>query len=131
MMLISLKEMGTGQVARVNYNVLFNFVWKTIIVLHTNNFIWNYVAELVVFAKEILYFKLLYNMNLIKLPEIVKDREACCVAVHVVTKSQTWSSDNHSHFKQGWKKGENHSLYHVSLHSSVLWLFNGQNILLF
>ena len=67
-----------------------------------------------VFAKEILYFNLLSNMNLIKLPEIVKDREACCVAVHVVTKSQTWSSDD-SHFKQGWRKGENHSLYLVSL----------------
>ena len=29
------------------------------------------------------------DMNLSKLQEIVKDREACCAAVHGVTKSQT------------------------------------------
>ena len=28
-------------------------------------------------------------MNMSKLREIVKDRETCCVVVHVVTKSQT------------------------------------------
>ena len=28
------------------------------------------------------------NMNLGKLQEMVKDREACCAAVHEVTKSQ-------------------------------------------
>ena len=29
------------------------------------------------------------NMNLSKLQEIVRDREACCAAVHGVTKNQT------------------------------------------
>ena len=33
------------------------------------------------------------NMNLSKLWEIVKDREAWCTAVHVVVKSQTQLSD--------------------------------------
>ena len=33
------------------------------------------------------------DMNLSKLQEIVKDREACCVAVHGVTKSWTQLSD--------------------------------------
>ena len=33
------------------------------------------------------------DMNLSKLQEIVKDREAQRAAVHVVTKSQTWLSD--------------------------------------
>ena len=33
------------------------------------------------------------EMNLIKLQEIVKDREAWCAAIHRVTKSQTWLSD--------------------------------------
>ena len=33
------------------------------------------------------------DMNLSKLWEIVKDREAWCAAVHRVTKSQTWLSD--------------------------------------
>ena len=33
------------------------------------------------------------DMNLRKLQEIVKDREAWCPAVHVVTKSQTHLSD--------------------------------------
>ena len=28
------------------------------------------------------------DMNLVKLKEMVKDREACCAAVHEVTKSQ-------------------------------------------
>ena len=40
------------------------------------------------------------DMNLSKLQEIVKDREAWCAAVHGVTKSRTWFSDritiNHS-----------------------------------
>ena len=34
------------------------------------------------------------NMSLSKLREIVKDREACCDAVHEVAKSQTRVSDN-------------------------------------
>ena len=33
------------------------------------------------------------DMNLSKLQEIVKDREARCVAVHGITKSQTQLSD--------------------------------------
>ena len=33
------------------------------------------------------------DMNLRKLHEIVKDREACFVAEHVITKSQTWLSN--------------------------------------
>ena len=33
------------------------------------------------------------DMNLSKLQEIVKDRKACCAAVHVVAKSQTQLSD--------------------------------------
>ena len=33
------------------------------------------------------------DMNVSKLREIVKDREACCAAVHGVTKSQTQLSD--------------------------------------
>ena len=33
------------------------------------------------------------NMNLSKLQEIVKDKEAWCAVVHVVTKSQTQLSD--------------------------------------
>ena len=33
------------------------------------------------------------DMSLSKLSEVVKDREACHVAVHGVTKSQTWLSD--------------------------------------
>ena len=33
------------------------------------------------------------DMNLSKLQEIVKDREAQRTAVHVVTKSQTWLGD--------------------------------------
>ena len=33
------------------------------------------------------------EMNLIKLQEIVKDREAWCAAIHGVAKSQTWLSD--------------------------------------
>ena len=33
------------------------------------------------------------DMNLSKLLEIVKDREACHVAAHAVTKSQTWLSN--------------------------------------
>ena len=33
------------------------------------------------------------EINLSKLPEIVKDREAWCAAVHKVTKSRTWLSD--------------------------------------
>ena len=33
------------------------------------------------------------GMNLSKLQEIVKDRRACCVVVHEVTKSQTPLSD--------------------------------------
>ena len=35
----------------------------------------------------------LVDMNLSKLQEIVKDREAWCAAVHGVTKSQTQLSD--------------------------------------
>ena len=33
------------------------------------------------------------DMSLSKLREIVEDREACCAAVHGVTKSQTQLSD--------------------------------------
>ena len=33
------------------------------------------------------------DMSLSKLQETVKDREACCAAVHGVTKSRTWLSD--------------------------------------
>ena len=33
------------------------------------------------------------DMNLSKLREMVKDREACCAAVHGVTKSQTQVSN--------------------------------------
>jgi len=33
------------------------------------------------------------DMSLSKFQEIVKDREACCVALHGVTKSQTQLSD--------------------------------------
>ena len=33
------------------------------------------------------------NVSLSKLQEMVKDREACCAAVHGVTKSQTRLSD--------------------------------------
>ena len=35
----------------------------------------------------------LMDVNLSKLWEIVKDREACHVAAHAVTKSQTWLSN--------------------------------------
>ena len=38
------------------------------------------------------------DMSLSKLQEMVKDREACCVIVHGVTKSQTWlSNQTHTH----------------------------------
>ena len=33
------------------------------------------------------------DLSLSKLWEMVKDREAWCVAIHGVTKSQTWPSD--------------------------------------
>ena len=33
------------------------------------------------------------DMNLGKLWEMVKDREACCAAVHGVSNSQTWLRD--------------------------------------
>jgi len=33
------------------------------------------------------------DMSLSKLQEMVKDREAWCIAVHVFTKGQTWLSD--------------------------------------
>ena len=33
------------------------------------------------------------NMNFSKLQEIVKDKEACCAAVHGVSQSQTQKSD--------------------------------------
>ena len=35
----------------------------------------------------------LMDMPLYKLWELVKDREACCVAVHGITKNQTQLSD--------------------------------------
>ena len=35
----------------------------------------------------------LMDMSLSKLWEMVKDREACCAAVHGVTKSQPWLRD--------------------------------------
>ena len=40
-----------------------------------------------------LEYHLLKDMNFSKLWEIVKDREACCAAVHGVTKSWTQLSD--------------------------------------
>ena len=33
------------------------------------------------------------DMSLSKLQELVKDREACCAAIHVFAKSRTWVSD--------------------------------------
>ena len=36
------------------------------------------------------------DMSLSKLQETVKDREACCAAVHRVTKSQTWQQLNNN-----------------------------------
>ena len=38
------------------------------------------------------------DMNLSKLQEIVKDREARCVAVHGITQSQTQLSDSASQY---------------------------------
>ena len=37
------------------------------------------------------------NMNMSKLWEIVKDREAWCAAVHGTAKSQSWLSAEHTH----------------------------------
>ena len=45
------------------------------------------------------------EMNLIKLQEIVKDREALCVAIHGVAKSQTWLSD--------WPTKTTHSYHEI------------------
>ena len=38
-------------------------------------------------------YNIIVNMNVSKLREIVKDREAWCAAIHGVTKSQTPLSD--------------------------------------
>ena len=40
------------------------------------------------------------NMSFYKLQEIAKDREAWCAAVHGVTKSRTWLSEQEQH--NGW-----------------------------
>ena len=54
------------------------------------------------------------EMNLIKLQEIVKDREAFCVAIHGVAKSQTWLSD--------WPTKMMHSYHEILAVAHNYWL---------
>ena len=65
------------------------------------------------------------DINLSKLWETVKDKEACCAAVHEVTKSWTWLSD--------WKTVTKHkftssSFYRYKFTSSPLMAYSAINI---
>ena len=65
------------------------------------------------------------DTNLSTLWEAVKDREACCAAVHEVTKSRTWLSD--------WKTATKHkftgsSFYRYKFTSSSLMAYTAINI---
>ena len=57
------------------------------------------------------------DMNLSKLQEIVKDREAWHAAVHGVTKSQTWPQLNNNHKNN---KEEDFRVFNIKNMTSVL-----------